>query len=169
MTTPDSDEHFMRECLREAAAAEAAGEVPVGAVVVRDGQIIGRGHNRPIGAHDPTAHAEIVALRAAGLAAGNYRLVDAELFVSVEPCVILPASARSSRPVCAGWSSAAAIPRRARWAGKRQPRRARRIQSPLCGPRRRLRGGRARPAATLLPGPARLALRMLEPPDDRPL
>lgn len=82
------DEHFMRECLREAAAAEAAGEVPVGAVVVRDGQIIGRGHNRPIGSCDPSAHAEIVALRAAGRAAGNYRLVDAELFATVEPCVM---------------------------------------------------------------------------------
>jgi tRNA(adenine34) deaminase len=88
MTARDPDEHFMRECLREAAAAEAAGEVPIGAVVVREGQIIGRGHNRPIGAHDPTAHAEIVALRAAGRAAGNYRLVEGELFVTVEPCVM---------------------------------------------------------------------------------
>jgi tRNA(adenine34) deaminase len=92
MTMPDPDQHFMRECLREAAAAEAAGEVPVGAVVVRDGRIIGRGHNRPIGSHDPSAHAEIVALRAAGLAARNYRLVDAELFVSVEPCVMCVAA-----------------------------------------------------------------------------
>ena len=78
----------MRECLREAAAAERAGEVPVGAVVVRDGQIIGRGHNAPIGTNDPSAHAEIVALRAAGASVGNYRLVGADLFVSVEPCLM---------------------------------------------------------------------------------
>ena len=78
----------MRECLREAAAAEQAGEVPVGAVVVREGRIIGRGRNGPIGTHDPSAHAEIVALRAAGVAVGNYRLVDADLFVTVEPCVM---------------------------------------------------------------------------------
>jgi tRNA(adenine34) deaminase len=83
-----SDIDCMRECLREAAAAERAGEVPVGAVVVRAGQIIGRGRNRPIATHDPSAHAEIVALRAAGAAAGNYRLVDAELFVTVEPCLM---------------------------------------------------------------------------------
>lgn len=88
MTKSDADDHFMRECLREAAAAQAAGEVPVGAVVVRGGQIIGRGHNRSIGMHDPTAHAETIALRAAGAAAGNYRLVGAELLVTVEPCVM---------------------------------------------------------------------------------
>lgn len=78
----------MRECLREAAAAEQAGEVPVGAVVVRNGQIIGRGSNRPIATHDPSAHAEIIALRAAGNALANYRLVDADLFVTVEPCLM---------------------------------------------------------------------------------
>src|SRR4029434_7415973 len=88
MPEPLSDVHFMRECLLEAAAAERAGEVPVGAVVVREGQIIGRGRNAPIGTHDPSAHAEIVALRAAGSAQGNYRLVDAELFVTVEPCMM---------------------------------------------------------------------------------
>lgn len=88
MSAPATDEDFMRECLDEAAAAERAGEVPVGAVVVRDGEIIGRGRNASIATHDPSAHAEIVALRAAGAAAGNYRLVDAELFVSVEPCVM---------------------------------------------------------------------------------
>jgi len=88
MSDPATDEHYMRECLREAAAAERAGEVPVGAVVVRDGQVIGRGRNASIGTHDPSAHAEVVALRAAGSAAGNYRLVDAELFVTVEPCLM---------------------------------------------------------------------------------
>jgi len=88
MSAAAEDERVMRECLREAAAAEQAGEVPVGAVVVLDGQIIGRGRNASIGTHDPTAHAEIVALRAAGAAVHNYRLGDAELFVSVEPCVM---------------------------------------------------------------------------------
>ena len=83
-----SDEDFMRECLREAAAAERAGEVPVGALVVRRGVVIGRGRNASIATHDPSAHAEIVALRSAGAAVGNYRLVDAELFVSVEPCLM---------------------------------------------------------------------------------
>ena len=88
MGEPASDEEYMRECLLEAAAAEAAGEVPVGAVVVRDGRIVGRGSNCPIGTNDPSGHAEIVALRAAGQAIGNYRLVDAELFVTVEPCAM---------------------------------------------------------------------------------
>ena len=78
----------MHECLREAEAAERAGEVPVGALVVRDGAILGRGCNASIAAHDPSAHAEIVALRAAGAAVGNYRLTDAELFVTVEPCLM---------------------------------------------------------------------------------
>ncbi|MDX2170820.1 MAG: tRNA adenosine(34) deaminase TadA [Deltaproteobacteria bacterium] len=82
------DVALMRECLREADAAAAADEVPVGAVVALDGRIIGRGHNRPIASHDPSAHAEIVALRAAGAALGNYRLTGATLVVSVEPCVM---------------------------------------------------------------------------------
>ena len=86
MTQPD--EVWMRESLREAAAAERAGEVPVGAVIVRAGEIIGRGRNQPIARSDPSAHAEIIALRAAGTAIGNYRLVDAELFVTVEPCTM---------------------------------------------------------------------------------
>jgi tRNA(adenine34) deaminase len=88
MSEPASDERFLRECLREAEAAEQAGEVPVGAIVVQSGTIIGRGRNRSIAAHDPTGHAEIVALRAAAAAIGNYRLVDAELFVTVEPCLM---------------------------------------------------------------------------------
>jgi tRNA(adenine34) deaminase len=79
---------LMRECLREAEAAEREGEVPVGAVVVREGRIVGRGHNRPIAAHDPSAHAEVVALRAAGAALASYRLPDCELLVTVEPCVM---------------------------------------------------------------------------------
>jgi len=82
------DERYMREALSEARAAEQGGEVPVGAVVVRGATILGRGRNMPIAANDPSAHAEIVALRAAAAALGNYRLVDADLFVTVEPCLM---------------------------------------------------------------------------------
>ena len=78
----------MDEALREAQRALALGEVPVGAIVVRDGQIIGRGCNRPITSNDPTAHAEIMALRDAGIAVGNYRLLDCDLYVTVEPCAM---------------------------------------------------------------------------------
>jgi len=85
---PSRDEQFMRAALDEALKARDAGEVPVGAVLVRNGQIISRGCNSPIGRHDPTAHAEIMALRAGGLALGNYRLVDTELYVTIEPCVM---------------------------------------------------------------------------------
>jgi tRNA(adenine34) deaminase len=79
---------FMREALREAERAAAAGEVPVGAVVVLAGQIVGRGHNQPISAHDPTAHAEVVAMREAAKLLANYRLVDTTLYVTVEPCLM---------------------------------------------------------------------------------
>ncbi|WP_395408201.1 tRNA adenosine(34) deaminase TadA [Pseudoduganella sp. UC29_106] len=79
---------FMREALAEAQRAWDRGEVPVGAVVVKDGVVIGRGFNQPIGSHDPTAHAEIVALRAAAEAVGNYRLPGCELYVTLEPCVM---------------------------------------------------------------------------------
>jgi tRNA(adenine34) deaminase len=79
---------FMREALALAAQAAAAGEVPVGAVVVKDGQIVGRGFNRPITSADPTAHAEIVALREACAALGNYRLPGCELYVTLEPCAM---------------------------------------------------------------------------------
>jgi tRNA(adenine34) deaminase len=81
-------DEFMRAALDLAAQAAAAGEVPVGAVVVKDGRIIGRGSNRPIATSDPTAHAEIVALREAAAALGNYRLTDCELYVTLEPCVM---------------------------------------------------------------------------------
>jgi len=79
---------FMRAALDEARRALEAGEVPVGAIVVLDGQIIGRGFNQPISANDPTAHAEIVALRAASRARGNYRLVGTTLYVTIEPCLM---------------------------------------------------------------------------------
>src|SRR6187401_6677 len=78
----------MRRALELAGDAAAAGEVPVGAVVVVDGAIVGEGFNQPIAAHDPTAHAEIVALRAAARALGNYRLTGATLYVTVEPCLM---------------------------------------------------------------------------------
>lgn len=81
----------MRHALALAHQAQADGEVPVGAVVVADGEIIGEGWNRPIGSSDPTAHAEIVALRAAAAAIGNYRLPGSTLYVTLEPC-----------PMCAG-------------------------------------------------------------------
>jgi len=78
----------MREALALAAEAARAGEVPVGAVVVLDGEVIGRGFNQPIGTLDPTAHAEIVALRDAGQRARNYRLTGATMYVTVEPCLM---------------------------------------------------------------------------------
>lgn len=82
------DEFFMRQAILLAQEAAAAGEVPVGALVVLEGKVIGRGANAPIGRHDPTAHAEIAALRAAAERAGNYRLPGAELYVTLEPCAM---------------------------------------------------------------------------------
>jgi tRNA(adenine34) deaminase len=79
---------FMRQALAQAQHAWDLGEVPVGAVVVKDGVVIATGYNQPIGKHDPTAHAEIVALRAAAEALGNYRLPGCELYVTLEPCVM---------------------------------------------------------------------------------
>jgi len=81
-------EHWMREAIELARAAQACGEVPVGAVVVREGAIIGRGGNAPIAANDPTAHAEIAALRDAASRLGNYRLPDCDLYVTLEPCAM---------------------------------------------------------------------------------
>ena len=81
-------EPFMRLALAQAAQAREAGEVPVGAIVVRDGIVIGRGYNQPLVASDPTAHAEILALREAAREAGNYRLPGATLYVTVEPCLM---------------------------------------------------------------------------------
>jgi len=84
-------EQFMREALAEARQALAEGEVPVGAVVVSAGEVIGRGHNSPVSLGDPTAHAEVLALRDAARKVGNYRLPGGTLYVTVEPC-----------PMCAG-------------------------------------------------------------------
>ena len=88
MSGPRPDEFWMEEALREAQRAQAAGEVPVGAVVVYEGQIVGRGYNRPISTNDPTAHAEMLALREAGQRLGNYRLGGCDLYVTVEPCAM---------------------------------------------------------------------------------
>jgi tRNA(adenine34) deaminase len=82
------DETFMAEALELARGAQSRGEVPVGAVVVLDGRVIGRGANAPIASNDPTAHAEILALRAAGQAVGNYRLEGTTLYCTIEPCVM---------------------------------------------------------------------------------
>jgi len=79
---------YMRAALDEARQAFDAGEVPVGAVVVLGGEIVGRGFNQPISANDPTAHAEVVALRAAARSLGNYRLVGTTLYVTIEPCLM---------------------------------------------------------------------------------
>ena len=86
MSFSSNDESFMKAALAEAKIAARVGEVPVGAVIVRNGEIIGRGLNRPIQDHDPTAHAEIVAIRSAAAADSNYRLPGTTLYVTLEPC-----------------------------------------------------------------------------------
>jgi tRNA(adenine34) deaminase len=83
-----SDEQWMQHALRLAARAEAAGEVPVGAVLVNDGVCIAEGWNQPIARDDPTAHAEVVALRSAGVSLGNYRYMGSTLYVTLEPCLM---------------------------------------------------------------------------------
>ena len=83
-----TDEDFLREALELAREAERGGEVPVGAVVVLDGHVIGRGRNSPIARNDPTAHAEILALREAAAATGNYRLEGATMYATLDPCVM---------------------------------------------------------------------------------
>ena len=83
-----TDQDFMALAYRQAQYAWDAGEVPVGAVIVKDGVVIAQGFNQPIGSHDPTAHAEVMALRAASELLGNYRLPGCELFVTLEPCVM---------------------------------------------------------------------------------
>jgi len=85
---PGFDRSMMQQALVLAGRAQDAGEVPVGAVVVVDGQVVGEGWNYPVGSHDPTAHAEIRALREAGRRIGNYRLPGATLYVTLEPCVM---------------------------------------------------------------------------------
>ena len=94
---PQGDEVFMESALAQARLALAAGEVPIGAVVVAGGRVIGEGFNQPIAATDPTAHAEIVALRRAAIATGNYRLVGCTLYVTVEPCLMCVGAAFNAR------------------------------------------------------------------------
>jgi tRNA(adenine34) deaminase len=119
-----SDADFMRQALELARQAAAAGEVPVGAVVVKDGEIVGRGFNAPISRSDPSAHAEMMALRDAARRLGNYRLVGCELYVTLEPCMM-----------CAGAIMHARVARVVY--GARDPRRGRAaacwMRSPSCG------------------------------------
>ncbi len=86
--TEQEDFRFMRAALVQAELARAADEVPVGAVLVMDGEIVGRGYNQPVSSHDPTAHAEVMALRDAGLHLANYRLPGSTLYVTLEPCAM---------------------------------------------------------------------------------
>jgi len=88
MKQAELDRQFMQQALEQARLAALAGEVPVGAVIVRDGQVIARAFNQPITNHDPSAHAEMLALRQAALAEENYRLPGATLYVSLEPCTM---------------------------------------------------------------------------------
>ena len=100
------DVDWMRRAVTLAASAEAAGEVPVGALVVRDEEVLGEGWNRPVASHDPTAHAEIVALRQAAEKIGDYRLGGATLYVTLEPCPMCAAAianARIARLVFGAW------------------------------------------------------------------
>ena len=96
-TAEAEDARRMGLALEEARRADAAGEVPVGAVVVMDGQVVGRGHNRVIAASDPTAHAEVVALRDAAQAVRNYRLAGADLYTTMEPCPMCCGAALNAR------------------------------------------------------------------------
>jgi len=100
------DEKWMRRALELAARAEAEGEVPVGALIVRDERVLGEGWNQPVALHDPTAHAEVLAMRAAAQTAGDYRLVGATLYVTLEPCPMCAAAmahARIARVVFGAW------------------------------------------------------------------
>jgi tRNA(adenine34) deaminase len=87
----------MREALELARAAAAAGEVPVGAVVVKDGAVVGRGYNRPVAGRDPTAHAEVTSLRDAAERIGNYRLADCVIYVTLEPCAMCAGAIMNAR------------------------------------------------------------------------
>lgn len=110
MNAPQTDIEFMRRALELAAQAEANAEVPVGAVLVHRGVVIAEGANSPVASHDPTAHAEIVALRAGGRVLGNYRLNDSTLYVTLEPCTMCASAivhARIRRLVFAAWDARA--------------------------------------------------------------
>ncbi len=94
---PSNDEVWMQVALTLAQQAAAKGEVPVGAIVVKDGVMVGQGSNAPIGLHDPTAHAEILAMRDAANTLGNYRLVDCTLYVTLEPCAMCAGAMQHAR------------------------------------------------------------------------
>ncbi|MFZ9993896.1 MAG: tRNA adenosine(34) deaminase TadA [Steroidobacteraceae bacterium] len=103
---PRTDIDFMHLALAQARAAADSGEVPVGAVIVKSGEVIASGANRPIAQHDPTAHAEILALRRAGEALSDYRLLDTTLYVTLEPCIMCASAiihARVQRVVFGAW------------------------------------------------------------------
>lgn len=97
MSNLEQDLGMMKIAIELAQTASAKGEVPVGAIVVKDGQIIGRGSNAPIGLHDPSAHAEILALRDAAKNLGNYRLVNCTLYVTLEPCAMCTGAIQHAR------------------------------------------------------------------------
>jgi tRNA(adenine34) deaminase len=99
MTVPANtdDISYMQQALALAKLAAQQGEVPVGAIVVKNGEIIGRGSNAPIGLHDPTAHAEVIAMRQAAQHLGNYRLVDCTLYVTLEPCAMCSGAIQHAR------------------------------------------------------------------------
>mgnify|MGYP006200355065 CR=1 FL=1 len=97
MNSSDTDQHWMLYAMQLAAKAEAAGEVPVGAVLVKDGQVLGEGWNLSICRHDPTAHAEMQAIRQAGLVLKNYRMLDCTLYVTLEPCPMCAAAIANAR------------------------------------------------------------------------
>jgi tRNA(adenine34) deaminase len=102
------DERHMRQALAQAKRARDRGEVPVGAIIASRGKVLGRGYNRPISQSDPTAHAEVVAIRQAGRMRGNYRLADCDLYVTLEPCVMClgaAVQARIRRVVFGAWDS----------------------------------------------------------------
>lgn len=106
MASPRTDVDFMRIALEHAAAAQASGEVPVGAVLVKGNDVVATGANKPIATHDPTAHAEIEALRAGGRALSSYRLTDTTLYVTLEPCAMCASAivhARVKRLVFGAW------------------------------------------------------------------
>jgi len=92
-----TDHEFMELAVQEALQASQAGEVPVGAVLARDGKVVARDHNRPISLNDPTAHAEILVLRAGAARMGNYRLSGCELYVTIEPCLMCAGAMVQSR------------------------------------------------------------------------
>jgi tRNA(adenine34) deaminase len=94
---PVDHERWMRQALDEAMAAAEEGEVPVGAVVVYDNRIIGRGHNRTVATHDPSAHAEVLAIGAAGAAVGDWRLTGVDLYVTLEPCAMCAGAIQRGR------------------------------------------------------------------------